>query len=290
VERGASPRTVAAYGRDVKRYLVMLAGSGVERVDDAEARHVADALAARSADGVAPATLNRWLAAIRHFHRFCVREGVASSNPAALVDGPARGLSLPKALAAEEVAAIIEAADGTAPAELRDRAVLELLYGAGLRVSELVGLDMDDVDLEDRSVRCIGKGDKERVVPLGSRAAEAIGRYLREGRGALASARRPTHALFLSARGGRLSRQSAWLCVKRYAARVYPDRRVFPHALRHSYATHLMAGGADVRVVQEALGHAKLSTTQVYTLVTRQDLKEAFDAAHPRGRRRTTPS
>lgn len=284
VERGASPRTISAYRRDLRRYLKELDDAGVTRPADVEPKHVVAALESRSGDGVAASTLNRWLAAVRHFHRFCVREGLASSNPAALVDGPARGLSLPKALEVDEVSAIIEAASGTEPRELRDRAILELLYGAGLRVSELVGLDIDDVDLEERAVRCLGKGDKERVVPLGAPAADAIRRYVREGRGELASAQRSTPALFLSARGGRLSRQSAWACVKRYAARVYPDKRVFPHALRHSYATHLMARGADVRVVQEALGHARLSTTQVYTLVSRKKLKEAYDAAHPRGR------
>jgi integrase/recombinase XerD len=162
--------------------------------------------------------------------------------------------------------------------------MLELLYGAGLRVSELVSLDVDDVDLDDRTVRCVGKGDKERIVPIGAPAATAVRRYMRHGRGELASSARPTHALFLRAGGGRLSRQSAWRCVKRYASRVNPKARVFPHALRHSFATHLVARGADVRVVQEALGHARLSTTQVYTLVTRDKLKDVYEAAHPRGR------
>jgi integrase/recombinase XerD len=193
---------------------------------------------------------------------------------------------LPKALSTDEVERIIEAASGSSPRELRDRAILELLYGAGLRVSELVRLDVDDVDLDERLIRCIGKGEKERVVPVGGPAVAAVRRYLRQGRGELASAARPTHALFLRSGGGRLSRQSAWRCVKRYASRVSPKTRVFPHALRHSFATHLVAGGADVRVVQEALGHARLSTTQVYTLVTRDKLKDVYEAAHPRGRER----
>jgi integrase/recombinase XerD len=228
---------------------------------------------------------------VRHFHKFCVREGIAPSNPASLVDGPARGLALPKALGAGEVSAIVESAAGGSPPELRDRVILELLYGAGLRVSELVGLDVDDVDLEDRTVRCLGKGDKERVVPIGGPAVAAVRRYLREGRVKLSSPRRASGALLLSVRGSRLSRQSAWSCVKRYAARVYPNKRVYPHILRHSYATHLMAGGADVRVVQEALGHARLSTTQVYTLVTRSKLKDVYESAHPRaGRRAAKPS
>jgi integrase/recombinase XerD len=286
VERGASPRTISAYRRDLRRYLDSVARSGATDVRAIKPKHVTDAMQRRSRTGAAPTTLNRWLAAVRHFHKFCVREGIAPTNPAALVDGPARGLALPKALGEDETRAIVEAAAGSTPPELRDRVILELLYGAGLRVSELVGLDIDDVDLDDRTVRCLGKGEKERIVPIGGPAVSAVRRYLREARGTFTSAKRPSHALLISARGSRLSRQSAWTCVKRYAARVYPDRRVYPHILRHSYATHLMARGADVRVVQEALGHARLSTTQVYTLVTRQKLKDVYESAHPRARTR----
>lgn len=286
VERGSSPRTVAAYKRDVRRYVRMLAADGVRTMNGVTPRHVSDAMGRWSREGLAPTTLNRRLAAVRHLHRFCVREGLAKRNPAALVDGPARGLALPKALREEEVARIVEAASGSSPAELRDRVILELLYGAGLRVSELTGLDVDDVDLDARTVRCLGKGDKERVVPIGAAAVTAVRRYTAEGRPAFVPTRRTEAALLLSARGQRLSRQSAWVCVKRYASRVYPNRRVYPHVLRHSFATHLVARGADVRVVQEALGHARLQTTQVYTLVTRQKLKDALESAHPRARRK----
>ncbi len=286
VERGASPSTIEAYRRDLSRYLSVLAASGVEDVPSVTPAHVVAALDGRAREGVAGSTLNRSLAAIRHFHRFCVREQIAPTNPAALVDGPGRGLQLPKAIDERRVTQIIEAASGTSARELRDRAMLELLYGAGLRVSELVGLDVDDVDLEDRTVRCLGKGQKERIVPIGAPAVAAVGKYVREGRRELLSRVRSTAALFLNAAGGRLSRQSAWRCVKRYAALVSPDSRVFPHALRHSFATHLVARGADVRVVQEALGHARLSTTQVYTLVTREKLKDVYEDAHPRARRR----
>ena len=285
VERGASPRTISSYRRDLRSYLDSVSKDGVREVSAITPKHVADAMQRRSRTGAAPTTLNRWLAAVRHFHKFCVREGIAPTNAASLVDGPARGLALPKALGEHEVSKIVEAAAGSTPAELRDRVVLELLYGAGLRVSELVGLDIDDIDLDDRTVRCLGKGDKERIVPIGGPAVTAIRRYLRDGRVKMSSPKRPSHALLISARGSRLSRQSAWACVKRYAARVYPDRRVYPHILRHSYATHLMAHGADVRVVQEALGHARLSTTQVYTLVTRQKLKDVYESAHPRARK-----
>ena len=286
IERGAAPTTIDAYRRDLKRYLSVLTDAGIKRVADVEPHHVIDALDRRSRSGASTATLNRDLAAIRHFHKFCVRERIAPTNPAALVDGPSRGLALPKAIDERKVAKIIAAASGSSARDLRDRAMLELLYGAGLRVSELVGLDVDEVDLDDRTVRCLGKGNKERVVPFGEQAAEAVRRYIREGRRELASAKRSSPALFLNASGGRLSRQSAWRCVKRYAAEVDPDQRVFPHALRHSFATHLVARGADVRVVQEALGHARLSTTQVYTLVTREKLKDVYEDAHPRARRR----
>lgn len=292
VERGSSPRTITAYRRDVRRYLEALSRARIQDVARVAPGHVSDVMGEWSRAQIAATTLNRRLAAVRHFHRFCMREGIATRNPAALVDGPARGLALPKALAEDEVGRIIDAASGASPRELRDRVILELLYGAGLRVSELVGLDVDDVDLDDRTVRCLGKGEKERVVPIGGAAAGAIRRYMRDGRGELTSPKRPGHALLLSARGGRLSRQSAWQCVKRYASRVYPNRRVYPHVLRHSYATHLMARGADVRVVQEALGHARLSTTQVYTLVSRQKLKDVYESAHPRGgsARRASPA
>lgn len=286
VERGAAAATITTYRRDIRNYVKALTKSGVKDMSQTKPQHVIDALQTRASSGAAPSTINRTLAAIRHFHKFCVREGYATSNPAALVDGPGRGLQLPKAIDEEAVAKIIEAASGDSPRELRDRAMLELLYGAGLRVSELVGLDIDDIDLDERTLRCLGKGSKERVVPLGRPGADAVRRYLRTGRGELASAKGSTAALFLGTGGRRLSRQSAWRCVKRYAALVNPNTRVFPHALRHSYATHLVARGADVRVVQEALGHARLSTTQVYTLVTRQKLKDVYEEAHPRGRRR----
>ncbi len=288
VERGSAASTVKAYRRDVRRYLRFLAERGIEDLDRVRPADVADAMSSRAAEGVAASTLHRTLAAVRHLHRFCVRDGITTSDPASLVDGPARGLSLPKALSVEEVEAIMEQPSGADPRSLRDRAILELLYAAGLRVSELTGLDIDDVDTETRAVRCTGKGDKDRVVPIGRAAADAVEAYLRDGRPALAGKGRGTHALFLSFRGGRLSRQSVWKGVKRYAARVVPEDRVHPHVLRHSFATHLVARGADIRVVQEALGHARLSTTQIYTLVSRKQLKDAYEAAHPRGRGRAT--
>lgn len=286
VERGAAASTIASYMRVVRRYLRHLSERGVSSVDDVDAPAVNDAMMAFAQRGLAASSLHRALAAIRHFHRFCVRDGLARSNPASLVDGPSRGLQLPNPLEPDEVERIIESASGVTPRALRDRAMLELLYAAGVRVSELVGLDVDDVDTDDRLVRCLGKGDKERIVPIGRAAARAIERYLRDGRPELAARGGGTPALFLSARGRRLTRQTVWKTVKRYAAEAVPGKRVYPHVLRHSFATHLVSRGADVRVVQEALGHARLSTTQVYTLVSKQTLKDVYEAAHPRGQRR----
>jgi integrase/recombinase XerD len=226
----------------------------------------------------------RALAAVRSFHRFLVAEGEAELDPTAAAVRPRVPRSLPRPLSVEEVARIVEAPSGQEPAALRDRALLETLYGAGVRVSEAVGLDVDDVDLEEGTVRVLGKGSKERIVPIGRMAREAVGAYLSGGRPALASAR-TRGALFLNTRGGRLSRQGCWHVLKASAARAGVRKRVTPHTMRHSFATHLLEGGADVRVVQELLGHASLTTTQIYTLVSEQHLREVYLTAHPRARR-----
>lgn len=206
---------------------------------------------------------------------------MAPRNPASVVVGPKRPLSVPKALSEKDVTAIVEAPNLATNVGVRDRALLETIYGAGLRASEATALDVDDVDLENRSLRCTGKGAKQRVVPLGRAAATAIGNYLKTARQQYVAVGRGTPALFVSARGCRLSRQSVWLIVKRYSTDI-AKAGVHPHVLRHSFATHLLRGGADLRSVQEALGHARISTTQVYTLVERDILKQAIDRAHPR--------
>ena len=225
----------------------------------------------------------RTLVAVRGFHRFAVREGLTPVDPAAPVKPPAPAKRLPKALPLSDVEALLEAAGsaGTALA-LRDRALLELLYGTGARISEAVGLDVDDLDLDEAVVRLVGKGSKERRVPLGSYAAEACSAYLVRGRPELVAAGRGAPAVFLNARGGRLSRQSAWSVLVRAAERAGLASAVSPHTLRHSFATHLLDGGADVRVVQELLGHASVTTTQIYTLVTVDRLREVYATAHPR--------
>ncbi|HEX6130240.1 MAG TPA: tyrosine recombinase, partial [Actinomycetota bacterium] len=222
--------------------------------------------------------------AVRSFHRFLAREGLAEDDPAADVRRPRLPRSLPKALTLEEVERLLDAPDDATPIGLRDRAILELLYGAGLRISELTGLDVDDVDLDEGAARVLGKGGKEREVPVGRHAREALAAYLTRARPALATARSRA-ALFLNARGGRLTRQSCARILAGHVAAAGIERRVTLHGLRHSFATHLLEGGADVRVVQELLGHASVATTQVYTLVTREHLREVYDTSHPRARR-----
>jgi integrase/recombinase XerD len=230
----------------------------------------------------------RTVVAVRGFHKFCLREGLTSVDPAAAVRPPSPPKRLPKALSVDEVTSILTAARGAGdePGVLavRDAALLEFLYGCGARISEAVGLDVDDLDLDSGAVLLRGKGSKERVVPVGSYARDAVSAYLVRGRPDLVARGRGTPALFLNARGGRLSRQSAWTVLRRAAQRAGVAKEISPHTLRHSFATHLLDGGADVRVVQELLGHASVTTTQVYTLVTVDKLREVYATAHPRAR------
>ena len=292
VERGLAANTLTSYRRDLARYQRFLLAREVTSLDAVTEALVADFLVwLREGDQehqpLTSSSAARTLVAVRGFHRFAVTDGLAAQDPAAAVKPPTPAKRLPKALPLEEVEAILEAAGaaGTTLA-LRDRALLEVLYGTGARISEAVGLDVDDVDLVDGTVLLRGKGGKERLVPLGSFGREAVSAYLVRGRPELASSAGPGRAgaLFLNARGGRLSRQSAWAVLVRTADRAGVTRDVSPHTLRHSFATHLLEGGADVRVVQELLGHASVTTTQVYTLVTVDNLREVFAAAHPRAR------
>jgi integrase/recombinase XerD len=229
----------------------------------------------------------RTVVAVRGLHKFWALEGYTPSDPASDVHPPMAGKRLPKAISVDEVTRILEAAGTDTAAGLRDRALLEFLYSTGARISEAVGLDVDDISLAEPEagpaiVRLFGKGSKERLVPLGSYGARALDAYLVRGRPLLAAKGKGTPALFLNARGGRISRQSAWTILKAAAEKANITRDVSPHTLRHSFATHLLEGGADVRVVQELLGHASVTTTQVYTLVTADTLREIYAAAHPR--------
>ncbi len=290
VERGLAANTLTSYRRDLRRYQAYLDELGIESLDAVtEATVTSFLVRLREGDADHPALSStsaaRTLVAVRGFHKFAVSDGLATSDPAASVKPPSPAKRLPKALPLADVEAILEAAGaaGTTLA-LRDRALLEVLYGTGARISEAVGLDVDDLDTVDGTVLLRGKGSKERLVPVGSYALEAVDAYLVRGRPELVAVGSGTAALFLNARGGRLSRQSAWAVLVRAAERAGVTRDVSPHTLRHSFATHLLDGGADVRVVQELLGHASVTTTQVYTLVTVDNLREVFATAHPRAR------
>jgi len=291
VERGVADNTLKSYRRDLRRYAGWLASHGVEDVAGVREEAVTGFLMSlREGDADHPplgaSSAARTVVAVRGFHRFAVREGLAQDDPSAAVRPPSPAKRLPKALPLADIERILDAAGspGTTLA-LRDRALLELLYGTGARISEAVGLDVDDLDLGDPSAVLLrGKGGKERMVPVGSYAREALEAYLVRGRTELASAGRGLPAVFLNARGGRLSRQSAWAVLAKAAERAGVQADVSPHTLRHSFATHLLDGGADVRVVQELLGHASVTTTQIYTLVTVDSLREVYATAHPRAR------
>ena len=288
VERGLAANTVLSYRRDLRRYAAFLASRTIAQIDAVTRADVAEFLM-RLREGdeehgrLGASSAARTVVAVRGFHKFGLREGLSPYDPAADVKPPTPAQRLPKALPLSDVEAILSAAGaaGTALA-LRDAALLEFLYGTGARISEAVSLDVDDLDLEQDAVRLVGKGSKERVVPLGSYAKLACATYLTRARPTLASGGRAGPAMFLNARGGRLSRQSAWTVLARAAHRAGISAAVSPHTLRHSFATHLLDGGADVRVVQELLGHASVTTTQVYTLVTVDRLREVYATAHPR--------
>ncbi len=279
VERGTSRNTLESYGRDLRRYAEHLVGKGVEDLADVTEALVGDFLASLREAGLAASSAARTLVAVRGLHRFAHREGITGHDPARAVHPPTPPRRLPKALPVDDVLKLLEGPCET-PAHLRDRALLELLYSSGARISEVVGLDVDDVDAAERTVLLDGKGGKQRIVPVGRPALEALDAYLVRARPVLA--KRGTPALFLNARGGRLSRQTAWHVLKTAADRAGIEAEVSPHTLRHSFATHLLEGGADVRVVQELLGHASVTTTQVYTLVTVNTLREVYATAHPR--------
>jgi len=278
-----APKTVEAYRRDLSA-LAKWFGGPVGRITTEQLeQYIAELRAA----GLAPATIARRVAAIRSFFRHQTLLGARTDNPAADLELPRRRRTLPRTLSPAEAERLMEAASGTTPRALRDRALVELLYGAGLRVSEAVSLQKGSVDLEGRLVRCVGKGSKERVVPIGRQAVQALRRYLARGRPFLDSRHRPE--LFLNAKGGGLTRAGVFLILRRLAAKAgLEPERVHPHLLRHSFATHLLEGGADLRSVQEMLGHADLATTELYTHVSDRRRRELYYQAHPHARRKTT--
>ena len=282
VERGSSANTVSAYGRDLARYVGWLGEQGVSQPADVTRALVEGHMAELADVGLAPASVERALSAIKGFHRFMVADGICEAQPAADVPLPAKPSRLPDVISVDDAERLLDQPFSKTASGLRDHAILEVLYGCGLRVSELVGLDCRTVLLDEGLLRVLGKGSKERVVPVMGTAAAALAAYLDRGRGALVG-RRPTQAVFLNVRGDRLSRQSVHAIVEKYG-RVAGIRGLHPHTLRHSFATHLLEGGADLRVVQELLGHADVSTTQLYTHVDRTHVRRVYLAAHPRAR------
>jgi integrase/recombinase XerD len=295
IERGVAANTLSSYRRDLRRYAQHLTLRGIDdlaKVSEDDVSEFLVALRRGDADtGVSPlsaVSAARALIAVRGLHRFAAAEGLAGVDVARAVKPPTPGRRLPKSLTVDQVLALLAGAGGDSPSDgpltLRNRSLLELLYSTGARISEAVGLDVDDIDDQARSVLLRGKGGKQRLVPIGRPAVDALNAYLVRGRPELARRGRGTPAIFLNARGGRLSRQSAWQVLQDAAERAGITSDVSPHVLRHSFATHLLDGGADVRVVQELLGHASVTTTQIYTLITVHALREVWAGAHPRAR------
>lgn len=293
IERGVAANTISSYRRDLRRYAEHLNERGIDDLRNVTENDVSDFLVAlRRGDpengvvSLSAVSAARAVIAVRGFHRFAAAEGIIDLDVARAVKPPTPSRRLPKSLTLDEVLSLLEGAGGDDPSDgplsLRSRALLELLYSTGARISEAVGLDVDDVDTQARSVLLRGKGGKQRLVPIGRPAVAALDAYLVRGRPELARRGRGTPAIFLNARGGRLSRQSAWQVLQDSADRAGVTSAVSPHTLRHSFATHLLEGGADVRVVQELLGHASVTTTQIYTLVTVHALREVWAGAHPR--------
>ncbi|KJL45923.1 Tyrosine recombinase XerD [Microbacterium hydrocarbonoxydans] len=283
IERGLSAHTVSAYRRDLDGYVEWLAAAGIEDTSEITQAIVGGFVAERSSATPSPAatSLARLQSSVRGWHRFLVREGIEQDDPTGRLRPPKAPRRLPKALTIDQVGRLLTAPSADDPIGIRDRALLELLYATGARVSEAVGLDVDDLAHGD-VLRLRGKGSKERIVPIGSYARDAIDAYLTRVRPGLAAKGRSSARLFLGARGAPLSRQSAWLVIRAAAETAQITAEISPHTLRHSFATHLLQGGADVRVVQELLGHASVATTQIYTHVSVDALRDIYATSHPR--------
>jgi len=285
VERGVSANTLSNYRRDVERYLNWLADTGKTDLGEVVSTDLEDYVAdlRRGGDGkkgLAASSASRALVVARGLHKFAVSEGVVAADVAAGVSPPKLGEKLPDTLSIDEVGMLLDACPDETPTQLRDKALLEILYATGARISEVLALVVDDIAETRDFIKVTGKGDKQRVVPVGGAAQRALEAYLVRGRPALSAGK--SHAVFLNKRGGALSRQSAWTIIKDAASRAGLDKEISPHTMRHSFATHLLEGGADVRTVQELLGHASVTTTQIYTHVTPENLREVWTSSHPR--------
>jgi integrase/recombinase XerD len=288
IERGLSANTVAAYTRDLTAYNVWMLGRGISEMSDVTLGDVSaylQFLATRTENPLTASSQSRTLSSIRGFHKYLVEESILETDVTVGLAPPKLPQRLPKAITIDQMAALLAAVEGEEDVRVRDRALLELLYATGARISEAVALNVDDVSGDDGLIRLRGKGGKQRIVPVGSFAREALDAYLVRVRPLFSSRGAATPALFLGPRGARVSRQMAWLVIREAGERAQLALELSPHTFRHSFATHLLAGGADVRVVQELLGHSSVSTTQIYTLVTADTLRESYITAHPRARR-----
>ena len=282
VERGLAENTLLAYGRDLSKYMEFLSEQDVSEVTRVERKHVTDFMYDQKEKKLSTNSVCRSLAAVKTFHRFLVREQVVKDDPTNLVETPKVWTRVPDVLTSKEIERILSAAEGKDKQIIRDRAILELFYASGMRVSELSDLKFQNIDLDTGFVRCIGKGSKERIIPIGLRAREAVRAYCERVRPSLCRGEEPVF-LFLSRLGKRISRQSVWKIIKKYARKANIDKEIKPHTLRHSFATHLLENGADLRSVQEMLGHSDISTTQIYTHVDKERLKMVHREFHPRG-------
>ena len=283
IEKGLAKNTIVSYERDLKAYGLYL--KNVELItdwNDSRRVNIMHFLAHLKDQGKSSKTIARHIASIRSFHQFLLREKVSDQDPSVHIETPKPERSLPKVLSMEEVEALLEAPAVLDEYGLRDKAMLELMYATGMRVSELISLDISDVHASMGFVRCVGKGNKERIIPIGQTALQAIGRYLESGRGKLASSKHRTDSLFLNHHGNRLTRQGFWKILKKLAGKARIDKEITPHTLRHSFATHLIMNGADLRAVQEMLGHSDISTTQIYTHITNVRIKDVYSKFHPR--------
>lgn len=281
VERGLAQNTLESYGRDLRQFQNYLQDSKIDFMKDLNRSTILTYLNNLQTNGKAVSTISRNLAAIKSFYQYLVRERYLEKDPAAHLESPKLEKKLPKVLSVHEVEELLKQPNALLPAGLRDKAMLELLYATGIRVSELISLNISDVNLDMGYIKCYGKGSKERIVPLGSIAAKCVQDYLGKGRPKLVRTYEEA-ALFINHHGNRLTRQGFWKIIKKYAQEACIIKEITPHTLRHSFATHLLENGADLRSVQEMLGHADISTTQIYTHVTRNHLKEVYDKTHPR--------
>lgn len=282
VEKGLANNTIQSYRRDLTAYLDYLQKLKIQNLNDISRGHIMQFLSSLKADGKSSRTIARHIASIRSFHHFLILDKITDQDPTVHIETPQTELKLPKVLNTEEVEALLNTPDLTTALGIRDKAMLELMYATGMRVSELINLNINDVHLSLGFVRCIGKGSKERIIPIGKMATDALTLYFENSRAKIVNNKKKSDALFLNHHGQRLSRQGFWKILKQLAIKADIQKELTPHTLRHSFATHLLENGADLRSVQEMLGHADISTTQIYTHVTKTRLKDVYNKFHPR--------